>query len=519
MIIRIIKREKLFKFTDLFIIVFGDNMEYSRKSGVLIHITSFPSEYGVGDLGYPAKLIIDYLKNAHQKLIQILPVGPTEPFFDNSPYSSISAFAINPIFISLEKLVDIGLIKNEDITQFKIKESNFVDYNRVIENKFKAFRSAFKNFKETDEFYQFCDENTYFLDDYSLFVALKGKFNGKTWQEWPEEFRNREKNALLLAKESLSEEIRFIKFLQFIAYKQFLEFKDYANNNGIKIIGDIPIYVDLNSADAWANRHLFDLDENGYPVKVAGVPPDYFNEDGQLWGNPVYNWNAHKETNFEWWIKRFNRLLKITDIIRLDHFRGFVAYYAIERGMPNARIGEWINVPVYDFFDTVKSNLKDMSFIAEDLGLITEDVVEVIKHYKIPNMRVLMFAFDGSPTNLYLPHNYENPTVVYTGTHDHNTCKGWLKFEVPDSSKAYLKSYLGHEPSIDTIHKDLMRLALSSVAYFSIIPIQDVLGLDETSRMNSPGVAHNNWRFRLKTSDLNDEDFAFLKELTDTYGR
>lgn len=489
-----------------------------RKSGVLIHITSLPSKFGIGDLGYSTISFIDLLSKSHQKLFQILPIGPTEPFFDNSPYHSISAFAINPLFISLEKLVDVGLLK-EDLSKYEIEESNTVNFEKVIETKFGAFRSAYKNFVDSVDFESFCSENAFWLEDFALFMALKKRFGNVGWFDWPEEFKNRDLHALSIAKETLMDDIRFVKFLQFLAYRQFLEMKQYANSLGISLIGDLPIYVDLDSPDVWANRELFNLDEYGLPVKVAGVPPDYFNENGQLWGNPVYNWDKHKEDGFNWWLKRITHLLKFVDIIRIDHFRGFVAYYAIDRGRENAKIGEWIKVPVYEFFDTIKAHFPSMPFIAEDLGLITEDVVEVIEHYKIPNMRVLMFAFDGSPENGYLPHNYKNPTVVYTGTHDHNTTIGWFKFELPNEGKAYLEKYIGKTPTLGTINFDLIRLAHASVAQYSIIPVQDVLGLDENYRMNTPGTSKGNWRFKLKYSDIDEEKFCKLRDLTDTYGR
>jgi len=489
-----------------------------RKSGVLMHITSLPSKYGIGDLGYTAKNFINLLKKSNQKLFQILPIGPTEPFFDNSPYHSVSAFAINPLFISLEKLVDSGLLKG-DLSKYEIEESNTVDFEKVIENKFDAFRESYENFKDSDEFESFCAENSFWLEDFALFMALKRRFGNVGWFDWPSEFKNRDTVALNLAKETLKEDIRFVKFLQFVAYGQFMEMKKYANDSGIDLIGDLPIYVDLDSPDVWANRELFNLNEYGLPVKVAGVPPDYFNENGQLWGNPVYNWDKHKETGFNWWVRRIAHLLKFVDIIRIDHFRGFVAYYAIDAGRENAKEGEWIKVPVYEFFDTIKANFPEMPFIAEDLGLITEDVVEVIEHYKIPNMRILMFAFDGSPENGYLPHNYKNPTVVYTGTHDHNTAIGWFKFELPNDGKAYLEKYIGKTPTLETINFDLIRLAHSSIAQYSIIPVQDVLGLDENYRMNTPGTAKGNWRFKLKFSDIDEDKFNQLKDLTDTYGR
>ncbi|MFU2157786.1 MAG: 4-alpha-glucanotransferase [Caldisericum sp.] len=489
-----------------------------RKSGVLAHITSLPSKFGIGDFGYSSKNFIDLLKNSGQKLLQILPIGPTEPYFDNSPYHSVSAFAINPLLISLEKLKEEGLI-SQDLSQYEIEETNIVQFEKVIENKFKAFNSAYKNFKENEDFQKFCSENSFWLEDYAIFIALKKRFENRAWQEWPNEFKNRNLGALNLAKDILKDEIKFVKFLQFIAYKQILEMKDYANENGVEIIGDLPIYVDLDSPDVWANKELFNLDDNGYPVKVAGVPPDYFNENGQLWGNPVYNWDKHLKTNFEWWIKRIAHLLQFVDIIRIDHFRGFVAYYAVDAGRENAKIGEWIKVPVYEFFDTVKNNFPTMPFIAEDLGLITEDVVEVIERYNIPNMRVLEFAFDGSPENGYLPHNYKNPTVVYTGTHDHNTIVGWFKYELTNNGKSYLEKYLGKKTSLETINFDLIRLAHSSIAQFSILPVQDILALDERFRMNTPGTSSGNWRFKLKFSDIDEGKFFKLKEITEIYGR
>jgi len=492
---------------------------FERGSGILCHITSLPSKFGFGDFN-ALKSFVSFLRHSRQKYIQILPIGPTAPIFDNSPYHSISAFAINPLFISIEDLVRDGYLEESALENYIVEESNKVDFEKVIKSKEHALRSAFEKFVPESSFEQFKEENAFFLEDYALFLALKKEFGNRSWQEWPQEFKNRSKDTILKAKEVLREEMMFFEFVQFIAYKQFLEAKSVLNDSGIKIIGDLPMYVDLDSPDVWTHRELFELDSNGYPLRVAGVPPDYFSANGQLWGNPLYRWDVERSLGFSWWIERIEHLLKFVDIIRIDHFRGFVAYYAIPYGMPNAKIGEWVPAPVDDFFDTLKEHFKSMPFIAEDLGLITDDVVTVIKHYKIPNMRVLMFAFDGTPSNLYLPHNYENPTVVYTGTHDHNTVKGWFKYEINERGKAYLQKYLGYEPVLEHIHRDLIRLAHSSIAFLSIIQIQDVLGLDERFRMNTPGTVGSNWRFKLRFDNLNDESaLLFLKDVTEIYGR
>jgi 4-alpha-glucanotransferase len=493
-----------------------------RVSGILLHITSLPSQYGIGDLGKEAYKFVDFLRDTRQSLWQILPLNPTESFYANSPYHGTSAFAGNTLLISPELLFEEGLLEKGDLQNMPQFSEDKVDFESVIPFKKQLFEKAFEKFKVKNhsfDFEEFCFKNAQWLDDFALFVSLKDKF-GVSWGDWPEELRDRDPQALNMATNELSEKIGKEKFLQYIFDRQWKSVKKYAIEKGIQIIGDIPIYVDYDSADAWTNPELFKLDENKKPYAVGGVPPDYFSARGQLWGNPVYNWDEMKERNYDWWIKRFERALELTDIVRLDHFRGLVAYWEVPSHEKTAINGKWVDVPTHDFFDTLLKRFVNLPVIAEDLGLITPNVREVMSHFGFPGMKVLLFAFgDDNPQNLYLPHMYEENCVAYTGTHDNNTVKGWFEHEATEEEKRRVFKYLDRAFQVDEINWEFIKLLMGSQANIVIIPIQDMMGLGVEARMNAPSTVQGNWRFRFVRDQFSDSIKERLLEITEKYGR
>jgi 4-alpha-glucanotransferase len=510
------------------------NMLSQRRAGVLLHITSLPSDFGVGDLGRGAHEFVDFLSKAGQTLWQILPINPTTYNFGNSPYHSLSTFAGNYILISPEKLYESGLIKKDDLEEIKVKRSNKVEYKLVYDNKKKILRKAFLNFDiKKDEFQKFLFEQKWWLESYAVFSAIREKTK-KEWYEWDDELKkmkekekekkeheNKEKDEGSISsfeklKKELEDDFYFFVFEQFIFFKQWFELKSYANSKGVFIIGDMPIYPAYSSCDVWENPHLFKLDENMNMVFVSGVPPDFFSPTGQLWGNPVYNWQEHEKEGFRWWIKRFSHLMKLYDYIRVDHFRGFIAYWEVPSYEKTAINGRWVQVPYFSFFKTIFRNFPFLPIIAEDLGFITEDVKYVKEYFGIPGMKVLQFAFyeENSP---YLPHNAEKNSVIYTGTHDNPPTRAWFK-KLDAETKLKVEKYVGVPLTEDNICYFMIRLAYSSPSQFAIIPMQDILCLDEDSRMNTPGKADGNWEWRLE--NLPDEKVAFeLYELSKIYGR
>jgi len=493
-----------------------------RGSGILLHITSLPSSHGVGDLGPGAYRFADFLVEAKQSLWQILPLNPVDPANGNSPYQSPSAFAGNPSLISPEFMVRDGWLVEADLEGPPKFEKGRADYRAVIEYKRRLFDAAYGRFKgnrKQYEYEQFCSENAYWLDDHALFKALKGYF-GKAWVEWPRDIRDRKPKAFQSLKNELQHKIEVEKFLQYLFYQQWLALKDYCNQRGIQIFGDIPIYVIHDSADVWANRELFDLDDRGDPSAVAGVPPDYFSETGQLWGNPLYRWDRLRETGYTWWIKRIAHNAKYLDLVRVDHFRGFVGYWEVPAGEPNAINGRWVEAPAEDFFNTLLKRFPKLPIIAEDLGVITPDVREIMHRFDLPGMKVLLFAFgDDLATNPYIPHNLPRNCVIYTGTHDNNTVRGWFEREAAPETKERLVRYLGREVSVERIHWELIRLAMMSVANMAIFPMQDILGLGEEARMNRPATVQGNWQWRLVPEQLTPTLAAKLLEITEVYGR
>jgi len=498
-------------------------MKY-RGSGILLHISSLPSPFGIGDLGPGAYKFIDFLVETKQSYWQILPLNPTSSVLGNSPYNSPSAFAGNPLLISPEILIKRGFLSESDLNPEFSFNGQRVDYENVTNYKEGILRIAFEKNKNrllTDnEFKRFCDNSSSWLEDYALFISLKESFKNAIWTEWPEEIRDRTEGSLSEYKERLEDRIRMEKFYQYLFFDQWSSLKEYCNVRKINIIGDIPIYVTFDSSDVWTNPEIFKLDEQKHPEFVAGVPPDYFSETGQLWGNPVYNWEYLRETRYSWWIKRLEHNLKLTDIIRLDHFRGFVSYWEVPAGEETAINGRWVQVPVVDYFKSLLKRFPNLPVIAEDLGIITPDVREVINYFDFPGMKLLIFAFGGDfPNGAYLPHNYSRNCVVYTGTHDNNTVKGWFRAEASPQDKKRLFNYIGREAEEENIHWELIRLAMGSVANMVIIPMQDILGLGEESKMNLPATSDGNWQWRLNPKQITPSVSEKLRKITETYGR
>jgi len=467
----------------------------TRCSGILLHPTSFPGNFGMGELGSEAYRFIDFLVSSKQQLWQILPLGP--PGFGNSPYMCYSAIAGNTLLISLEQLHKDGLLETNDLDHFPNLSSDRVDFHNVSISKLPLFKKAYIQFqknannRQKQAFQQFCHDKAEWLEDFALFMAIKREKQGASWHTWEPELANRQPSAIANHQQKLSFAIQFEKFLQFEFFRQWSAVKHYANQNGIQIIGDIPIYVAHDSADVWANPQNFCLNPTTkLPSLLAGTPPDFFSETGQLWGNPVYNWDYLQHSNFHWWVQRFHAILDYVDLIRIDHFPGFAHFWAIPQGENDARKGKWISAPGDQFFQTLQQELGILPILAEDLGIITPEVEALRDKYEFPGMKIIHFAFTdlSSP---YLPFNYQRNCVVYTGTHDNDTTIGWFKSLSNEEQRNVLK-YLGCTSS-EGIHWDLIRLIFRSTANIAIVPLQDVLGLDSNARMNIPGKQEGNW--------------------------
>lgn len=492
---------------------------FRRSSGIILHISSLPGKYGIGSLGSEGYEFVKFLVTAGQRLWQILPLGPTG--YGDSPYQCFSAFAGNPLLIDIDRLIQRKLISKDDIPKEEFDES-YVNYGRVINFKYNVLRRAFEKFKKNEGFIKssfafFCKNNSWWLEDFSLFMALKSHFGGKPWLEWETEIKFRKHNAIEYYRNLLKEDIEFHKFLQFIFFDDWYELKAFANRNGVEIIGDIPIFVAMDSADTWSNTSIFMFDDNLVPTKVAGVPPDYFSATGQLWGNPLYDWDKLRETKYEWWVNRIKMSLKMYDYIRIDHFRGFAGYWAVPYGSETAVNGRWEKAYGDELFTTVQENLgKNLPIIAEDLGVITPDVVALREKFGFPGMKVLQFAFNNWQDNEYLPHNYNRNCVVYTGTHDNDTTVGWFR-TLPEEDKKYVLKYVGN--SEKEINWALIKLAMSSSAVFSIFPMQDVLGLGSEARMNRPGIAYGNWSWRMLKRQITPKIINKLYDLSKLYSR
>lgn len=496
-----------------------------RGSGILLHITSLPSNFGIGDLGPEAYHFVDFLSQAAQKYWQVLPLNPTNPGAGNSPYNSSSAFAGNPLLISPVLLQREGLLSDADLQNSFDPQQNRVDYEAVTNFKDGLFRIAFENFKNDRQkfenaFSEFCSRHSQWLEDFALFKALKMHFDHKSWMDWDEEIRDRQPQAMNSFSQQLSDKIEYEKFLQFVFFRQWQNLKKYCEDHSVEIIGDVPYYVSLDSADVWTNHGIFKLDENRQPTHIAGVPPDYFSQTGQLWGNPVYRWDVLKEQGYAWWIERIDHNFRMYHRIRIDHFRGFVGYWEVPASEETAINGKWVKAPAEDFFNTILQKNPRLPIIAEDLGVITDDVREIIKKFNFPGMKILLFAFDESlPRNPYAPHNHVENCLIYTGTHDNNTARGWFEEEAADDIKKRFMNYIGREIGAEEIHLELIRIALRSVANMAIIPIQDVLGLGANAKMNRPGTADGNWKWKLTPGQITEPVIHQLRAMTEIYGR
>lgn len=514
----------------------------TRGNGILLHITSLPSPFGIGDLGDSAYRFADHLAESRQSFWQVLPLGPTDPICGNTPYDSRSAFAGNPLLISPEGLVGDGLLTQEDLKNHAPFPEGRVDYRAVTEFKGKLLDRAYASFKaegtEIDAksegndvnqrdgpkkikdrcgYDRFIADNAFWLEDFALFSAIKSHLHGRIWSKWPDELRDRRHEALERMLGDLREEIEKQKFVQHIFFRQWSLLKRYCNSKGIQIIGDMPIYVNYDSSDVWTRPEIFKLDGNKKPLTVAGVPPDYFSKTGQLWGNPIYRWDVLKKDGYAWWLGRLGHNLQLFDMLRIDHFRGLVAYWEVRAGKKTAVEGEWVRVPE-DFFNAIFRHFPNLPVIAEDLGFITPDVREAIRRFDLPGMKLLLFAFgEGLPQNPYAPHNHVKNCVIYTGTHDNNTARGWFEKEATVEDRRRLFGYLGREISPDQISWEMVRIAMMSVADIAILPMQDVLGLGEDARMNRPGQTEGNYQWRLLPSQMKTD--PRLKEMTEIYGR
>lgn len=493
---------------------------FTRSAGVLMHVSSLPGPYGIGDMGPEAFQWVDHLAQAKQTWWQVLPLGPTGA--GDSPYQSFCSFAGNPNFISPELLLREGLLHPDNLHGFDFPVER-VDYSLVLPFKKAVLRRAWENFRDghashlRDAYDNFRFDQREWLDDYALFSAIKDARLGESWQNWPSEFLRREKTSSVLdfARNEMSDEVNFHQFGQFLFFRQWNSLRKYANAKGIRLIGDIPIFVSPDSSDVWGNPKLFLLDGALRPKVVAGVPPDYFSPTGQLWGNPVYDWDAHRETGFAWWVARVRATLGMVDVVRLDHFRGFCAGWQVAAGEPNAVRGQWVPGPGADLFTKLRAELGDLPLIAEDLGEITPDVYALRDNFKLPGMKVLQFAFDD-PRNAFLPHNYTPSCVVYTGTHDNDTTRGWYN-TLPTGQMNLLQQYM--HTTEETVADHLVSLAWGSVAEVAIAPVQDLLNLGTEARMNVPGIANGNWNWRMKPAAMTATVIERLRTKTELYNR
>jgi 4-alpha-glucanotransferase len=491
-----------------------------RASGILLHPTSLPGRYGIGTLGKAAYTFIDYLVQARQTYWQILPLGPTG--FGDSPYQCFSAHAGNPNLIDLDLLMKEHLLDPDDLAPLPHFDEDAVDFDKVQQYKMPLLRKAWQSFTmnagnlEKLQYRNFLKDQAKWINDYALFLAIKANRSQKPWYQWEDPLKLRDPEALRAMQTLVHDETDFQKFLQYVFFRQWMAVKEYAHRHKIRIIGDIPLYIALDSADAWANPEIFEFDENRNPIRVGGVPPDYFSETGQLWGNPLYRWDVLKQTGYRWWVDRIRTNLSLYDIIRIDHFRGFAAYWAVPAGEKTAINGEWVPCDGKDFFEKMEAEFGELPIIAEDLGVITPDVEELRDGFKLPGMKILEFAFDSSEANDYLPHNYTRNSIVYTGTHDNETVVGWFRNASPEDRKLVL-DYLN--TGENEIHWSFVRLAWAAVSYTAIVPLQDLLGLDNSARMNLPGTTVNNWKWRARHSHFTGEMADRLAHLTLLFGR
>jgi len=495
-------------------------MEQNRAAGIILHPTSLPGPDGIGDLGPEAYRWVDFLAQTGCQFWQVLPLGPTG--YGDSPYQCFSAFAGNPNLISATVLLDQGLLLKSDLSDRPDFPLERVDYGLVIEWKQRLLNRSFKNFKSSDNavtkgsFTVFKEKESHWLDDFATFMAIKFRQGGIAWNEWPEELRLRDSKALDAFVSDHAEEVEFQAYQQFLFFQQWQSLREYAAENNIRIIGDIPIFVAYDSADVWAQKEMFYLDKNGRPEVVAGVPPDYFSETGQLWGNPLYNWDIHKKNGYAWWLRRLQAVLSRVDLVRLDHFRGFEAYWEIPFGNKTAELGQWVQGPGHDFFDKITEKLGKLPIIAEDLGVITDAVIEIREDFNLPGMKILQFAFASDPDDDFLPHNYPVNCVAYTGSHDNNTVRGWYD-SAPEREKDLCRRYFAR--SGEDISWSMIRGLWQSVAAWVLAPMQDFLNLGEWARMNYPGTPSGNWGWRMRPDTIDQGLAQRLYETNFLYGR
>ena len=488
-----------------------------RKSGILMHITSLPGPYGVGTMGKQAFAFVDFLHQAGQQYWQVLPLTPTG--YGDSPYQSCSSYAGNHYMIDLDLLVEEGLLTSRELQEISWDEQpTRVDFGRLYENRLSVLRKAFERFAENQQFQQFLEDNASWLSDFALYMALKDRFGGAPWYQWPNPLKFREESAVEAAASELNEEIHFYCFVQYLFYKQWGQLRDYAHANGVKIIGDVPIYVPYDSVEVWKEPQHFQLDENLAPTAVAGCPPDAFSEDGQLWGNPLYRWERMKEDGYQWWMHRLAAAGKRYDVVRLDHFRGFEAYWSVPFGDETARNGRWIQGPGLDFVNAVKEKLPQISLIAEDLGFLTQEVLDLRDESGFPGMKVLGFAFDSREPSDYLPHTYPRNSVCYTGTHDNMTMRQWFE-TAPADAVAYAREYMALSEEEGLVW-GVVRTAQSCVSDLCVISMQDLLDLGGEARMNFPGTTTgSNWTWRACSGFTGNGLAQRLYGLTKLYGR
>lgn len=494
-----------------------------RASGILLHPTSLPGRYGIGEFDESAYRFVDMLVDMGQQLWQVMPLGPTG--YGDSPYQCFSAFAGNPLLISLNRLVQEGFLDEAELRDTPAFPNDRVDFGEVITFKQKILRKSYAHFAAhaTKEqrvwFAKFCHHNASWLEDYGLFMALKDAHKGNVWNTWKKDIAMHNTEAAAKWRAKLRNEVEAHQYYQFQFYRQWFDLKKYANAKGIKIIGDIPIFVAFDSADAWANRDQFYFDEHLQPTVVAGVPPDYFSPTGQRWGNPLYRWDVMERRGFDWWIQRVKSALELYDIVRVDHFRGFEAYWEVPASEPTAMVGQWVKAPGHELFHTIRQVLGgELPIIAEDLGLITPEVVSLRDYFSLPGMRVLQFAFVADTSSNFLPHNYVRNTVAYSGTHDNDTTIGWFN-SLNAQERQQVQNYIGKDLSQDSVAWEMSRLLMMSVADTIVVTMQDLLGLDTSTRMNYPGRPDGNWQWRFALESVTPEIKQKLKRMTETYGR
>lgn len=495
----------------------------NRAAGILLSVSSLPGRFGIGCFSKSAYDFVDWLKEAGQTYWQILPLGPTS--YGDSPYQSFSTFAGNPYFISLDELIEEGVLTEKECKNADFgKKADDIDYEKIYKKRYPLLRKAYERSRvsENPDYVRFVEENRWWLSDYALFMAVKDRFEGTPWTEWAEDIRLRWQNAMDYYRRELYYDIEFQQYLQYKFFSQWRRLKAYANEKGIRIIGDIPIYVAMDSADAWAHPELFQLDENNVPTAVAGCPPDGFSADGQLWGNPLYRWDYHQNTGYGWWMSRMWYCFQLYDVVRIDHFRGFDEYYSIPFGAENAKDGHWEKGPGIDLFRCMEQRLGRHQVIAEDLGYVTDSVRKLVRESGFPGMKVLEFAFDSRDSgsaNDYLPHNYIENSVAYTGTHDNETITGWFK-SITKEERQMARDYLcdQHTPAKE-LYKSFIALVMRSNSRMCIVPMQDYMGLDNRCRMNQPSTLGKNWKWRLVKGDLSEELKEEILAVTKRYGR